>query len=55
MTAAVTSPGPLPVNGPVGYDAFTGVSCWSVDGPTYVKSNSSIVTFQPAASSVSTT
>ena len=33
VTAAVTSPGPLPVNGPVGYVALTGVSCWRVEGP----------------------
>ena len=34
VTAAVTSPAPLPVNGPVGYVASTGLSCWRVEGPT---------------------
>ena len=34
VTVAVRLPGPLPVNGPVGYVALTGVSCCRVEGPT---------------------
>ena len=55
ITLPVTLPYPLPVKAPVSYVATTGVSCSSVGGATKVNGNSSIVTFHPAASSVSTT
>ena len=55
ITLPVTVPNPLPVNAPVSYVAATGVSCCSVGGGMKVNGNSSSVTFQPAASSVSTT
>jgi hypothetical protein len=55
ITGPVTSPKPVPVKAPVSYVAATGVSCCSTGGGVNSYSNSSSVTSQPAASSLSTT